>query len=145
MSTNTRMPGLPDNDIISGKYLNMAAPSTTSPGKRIQLLMPFPGLGLTLLTLASTKIPRHQHTEPPSPTCSGVMSLTTRKATRSYVTLALAAHALSFQHVSTDVFDLTHGLSYPSRHSMAKLLKQKFIWHSISSNTKCWARASISC
>ena len=43
------------------------------------------------------------------------------------------------------VFDLIHGLSHPSGRSTAKLLKQKFIWHRIASDTKCWARVCISC
>ena len=42
------------------------------------------------------------------------------------------------------VFDLIHGLSHPFGHSMAKPLKQ-FIWHSISSDAKHWARACIPC
>ena len=43
------------------------------------------------------------------------------------------------------VFDLIHGLSHPLGCSTAKLLKQKFTWHNISSDTKHWARACVSC
>ena len=45
------------------------------------------------------------------------------------------------------VCDLIHDLSHPSGHSTAKLLKQKFMWHGISSDAKCWAwaRACIPC
>ena len=57
--------------------------------KKTQLLTPFPGLRLRLCPQASAtmfwgtpneKTPRSRYTEPPSPACSGMISLTTRKA-----------------------------------------------------------------
>ena len=43
------------------------------------------------------------------------------------------------------VFEATHCLSHPSRRSTAKLLKEKFIWDSISKDAKNWTRACQSC
>ena len=62
------------------------------------------------------------------------------------MTSALAIHALSFQQVlCRGVFDLIHDPSHPCGYSMAKLLKQKLIWHSISNNMESWARSCIHC
>ena len=43
------------------------------------------------------------------------------------------------------VFDLIHGLSHPSRRATARLLKQKFIWHSITKDAKAWVRSCNAC
>ena len=43
------------------------------------------------------------------------------------------------------VFDAVHGLAHPSRRSTARLMKEKFIWDSISKDAKNWTRACISC
>ena len=43
------------------------------------------------------------------------------------------------------VFDAVHGLAHPSRRSTAKLMKEKFIWDSISRDAKNWTRACLSC
>ena len=43
------------------------------------------------------------------------------------------------------VFDTVHGLSHPSRRSTAKLLREKYVWDSISKDAKKWARACLAC
>lgn len=43
------------------------------------------------------------------------------------------------------VFDLIHGLAHPSRRATARLLKQKFVWHGISRDSKNWVRACTAC
>ena len=43
------------------------------------------------------------------------------------------------------VFNLVHGLAHPSARSTTTLLKKKFIWHSISKDSKGWVCASIPC
>ena len=43
------------------------------------------------------------------------------------------------------VFSLVHGLSHPSRRATARLLKQKFVWHSISRDAKNWVRGCSAC
>lgn len=43
------------------------------------------------------------------------------------------------------VFSLIHGLSHPSRRATARLLKQKFVWHSISRDAKDMVRTCIAC
>ena len=109
-----------------------------SPGKRIQLPMPFPRLRLLLCTLASTmmfwwmpneKILRHQHTEPPSPTCSGEMSLTANKETWSYRTSAPATPVLSLQCVFADMLLIS---------SMVSLTLLDIPW------PNSWSRSSFS-
>lgn len=43
------------------------------------------------------------------------------------------------------VFSIIHGLSHPSRRGTARLLKQKFVWHSISRDAKNWVRDCTAC
>ena len=40
---------------------------------------------------------------------------------------------------------MVHGLSHPSRKTTIKLLKQKYIWDSISADVKTWSTACIPC
>ena len=120
-SLESRMPGLPDSDITYQQFPVTTAPSATSLEKKIHLLMPFPRLRLTQCTqtltmmfwqMASELIMSHRYTESPLPTHSGVTSLMTKKAIQSYVTSTLAAHALSFQSVFTDVCLISSMVSF---------------------------------
>lgn len=43
------------------------------------------------------------------------------------------------------VFEIVHGLAHPSRRSTAKLMKEKYVWDSISKDAKNWARACLAC
>ena len=49
------------------------------------------------------------------------------------------------QTLRKNVFDLIHNLSHPSGRSTAKMLKEKFIWHSITKDAKAWARSCPEC
>ena len=44
-----------------------------------------------------------------------------------------------------NVFNLIHSLSHPSGRTTAKLLKEKFVWSSISKDAKAWTRACLPC
>ena len=52
-----------------------------------------------------------------------------------FISMALRRH----------IFKMIHSLAYPSEHPTAKLMKQKFIWHSISGDSRHWVRACIPC
>ena len=43
------------------------------------------------------------------------------------------------------VFDIVYGLSHPSRKRTMKLIKEKYIWDSISTDVKSWATTCIPC
>ena len=43
------------------------------------------------------------------------------------------------------VFDIIHGLSHPSIRSTIKLIKAKFVWHSMAKNIREWARRCDAC
>lgn len=43
------------------------------------------------------------------------------------------------------IFDMVHGLSHPSRKTTIKMLKEKYIWDSISKDVRTWATACIPC
>ena len=44
-----------------------------------------------------------------------------------------------------DVFDLVHGLSHPSRKATTKMVKQRYVWDSVTSDVRSWAKACLSC
>ena len=43
------------------------------------------------------------------------------------------------------IFDIVHGLSHPSIRSTIKLIKSKFVWHTMAKDIREWARSCVAC
>ena len=64
----------------------------------------------------------------------------------NYVTVSTGRpRPLVPQEMLKPIFDLIHGLSHPSGRTTAKLLKDKYVWHSISKDAKIWTRKCLAC
>ena len=127
----SRMLGLPGNDIISWQYPNMAVTYAKSPG-RIQLITPRQKI---LRTCRTSIINLQWHGVSYNQECNTILCDFSTGCQHPFIPVFLHRHE----------FDLIHGLFHPSECSTVNLIRQKLIWYGISSDAKHWTRACIPC